>query len=377
MSVSKPSLSIVSHTEHYIKSNGDVVGFEPTVREINNLLQIFDKIYHIAPLSSDGNMKNHVPYSSNKVIYIPLKKTGGKGVADKLSIILHAPSNLFKIKTVISKTDWVQFRSPANIGIYLLPYLYISNRYKVWVKYAGSWIEPYPPISYRFQRWFLKMNFLDSKVTVNGSWPGQLQHIVGFENPCFTLDELKDARIHSKSKSFDSQLSICFVGELVKNKGADIFLESLSMLDNTSDIDTVYIVGDGTEMDRLKDMIDSRINTHFLGLLSRQDLNLIYQKSHIFILPSKTEGFPKVLSESIAFGCVPVVSNVSAISQYIGEENGVLLDSLESSYISNKIKLLMKDRARLRKLSIEAQKISKLFTYSRYNSRIQNEIIND
>ena len=87
------------------------------------------------------------------------------------------------------------------------------------------------------------------------------------------------------------------------------------MLDDTNEIDTVFIIGDGKEMDILKDMADPRINTKFLGILSRADLNKIYEKSHIFILPSKTPSktFPKslvCLKASLSFVFLPA-SNAS------------------------------------------------------------------
>ena len=46
------SLTIISHTPHYYGNDGAIVGLEPTVREINYLSQLFETIYHVAPLHS-------------------------------------------------------------------------------------------------------------------------------------------------------------------------------------------------------------------------------------------------------------------------------------------------------------------------------------
>ena len=46
---SQRSLTIISHTEHFKNVNGEIVGWEPTVREINHLSNIFDLVYHVAP----------------------------------------------------------------------------------------------------------------------------------------------------------------------------------------------------------------------------------------------------------------------------------------------------------------------------------------
>ena len=45
-----------------------------------------------------------------------------------------------------------------------------------------------------------------------------------------------------------------------------------------------------------------------LGALNREEIFQIYKESHAIILLSKSEGFPKVIMEAGAFGCVPIVS---------------------------------------------------------------------
>ena len=39
-------LLIISHTEHYRNSLGAIVGWGPTLTEINFLATVFDEIYH-------------------------------------------------------------------------------------------------------------------------------------------------------------------------------------------------------------------------------------------------------------------------------------------------------------------------------------------
>ena len=49
-------LAIISHTEHYYDSKGEIVGWEPTIREINHFSTIFD----LAFIQARGN------FSANK-----------------------------------------------------------------------------------------------------------------------------------------------------------------------------------------------------------------------------------------------------------------------------------------------------------------------
>ena len=45
------------------------------------------------------------------------------------------------------------------------------------------------------------------------------------------------------------------------------------------------------------------------------------------VLPSYSEGFPKVIAEAMNFGCIPIVSDISCIRQYIiNGKNGFLIN---------------------------------------------------
>ena len=115
------------------------------------------------------------------------------------------------------------------------------------------------------------------------------------------------------------------------------------------------------------------------GWLLREQLNEIYTKCHLIILPSyASEGFPKVLAEAASYGCVPIVSNLSSISQYINNNiSGVLIDDLTQSNIKSVLSKLSNKREKLMSMASSALKWVSLFTCSRYVFRIEKEIINE
>ena len=372
-------LVIISHTKHYYSQNGEIVGWEPTVREINYISKIFDSIYHVAPLYSGKAHQTNASYNKN-ITYFPIKPTGGDGILKKLGIIFFMPFNLWHIIKVINKSDYIHFRAPTNLGLYVLPLLLLYKNKKKWIKYAGNWSEINPPISYRFQRWWLRKNILKSKVTINGNWKKQQSHLLSFENPCLTEAELESAKIIAEQKDYSGKLNICFVGRLEPAKGALIILELLQNLEDVDWVDTFYIIGDGP----FKNIIENKKpNLHLkvclTGWLYRNKLNEIYTKCHLIILPSyASEGFPKVLAEAASYGCVPIVSNLSSISQYINNNiSGVLIDDLTQSNIKSVLSKLSNKREKLMSIASSALKWVSLFTYSRYVFRIEKEIINE
>ena len=177
--------------------------------------------------------------------------------------------------------------------------------------------------------------------------------MLSFENPCLSKNEL----IHSKKQILDKNyfglINICFVGNLTRTKGVGHVISALKNIEDLSSINSVYFVGDGPDKKKYETEAKSikKIPVIFTGALSRKDLNLIYLKCQILILPSDSEGFPKVIPESAAYGCVSIVSDVGSIKHYIKRDNGILLKIKCLRSIINLIYLL-KNRTVLEKLAI-------------------------
>ena len=373
-------LAIISHTPHYNK-DGVTVGWGSTVTEINRLTEIFDEIFHIAPLHSGEVPGSSLPYLGEKIKFIPLKTYGGEKISEKFSVISTAGHNLGQIGSVLKKlekTDWVQFRAPTSMGLYVLPYLRLKNKSNLWVKYAGNWKMENPPFSYSFQKWWLENNFQRSKVTINGYWEGQKDHIINFQNPCLDTDELQKANKIGENKNFDSRLNICFVGSLTKNKGIEILLEALGKINRKEEIEEVVLAGDGNERKKYEEIASGlNIKILFKGFINRDELKLIYGKSHLIILPSESEGFPKVIAEAAAYGCVPIVSDVSSISQYFDDSKGFLLKKINADELAIKIDEAISNRKILKEKSLSCMKVSEIFTYDHYLNSLREKIFND
>jgi glycosyltransferase involved in cell wall biosynthesis len=58
----------------------------------------------------------------------------------------------------------------------------------------------------------------------------------------------------------------------------------------------------------------------FVTNVGHEELSGIMRNSRYLILLSKSEGLPKVLVESAACGVIPVLSNISAHREFLGEE---------------------------------------------------------
>lgn len=365
---------VVSHTEHYMDDKGIVYGWGATVKELDAMAERFGEVVHIACLHKTNTIPpSALPYNS-KVNFVPIPPFGGNGLKNKLNIVRTAISNLRIIRNELRSADVFQFRAPTSIGLYIIPYLTFFTKKKGWYKYAGNWAQENPPLSYRIQRWMLK-SLQSRKVTINGGWKNQPANCVTFENPCLTEDDRREGLAILQVKDYTQPLKLCFVGRLDAEKGIYDIIDAVK--DSKHIFASLDFVGDGPEQNKLKQYAAEKgVSINFHGALSRAEVFEIYKQSHLILLPSKSEGFPKVIAEAANFGCIPVVSDVSSIGQYINETNGFLWNRRESSFVDYFNFFDLTDADCLRSKSTNAYEMAKSFTYNNYLDKLDTQILN-
>ncbi|MBU2939588.1 glycosyltransferase [Lacinutrix sp. C3R15] len=373
------TLTIISHTEHYKNPDGSIVGLGATVTEINHLTAVFDRILHVAMLHDVPAPPSALPYTSNKITCIALPAVGGTGIQDKFAIIYKAPKIIATIQQAIQQTDYFQFRAPTGIGVFVIPYLMFFSKKKGWFKYAGNWKQEHAPLAYSLQRWLLKKQ--KRKVTINGSWPDQPKQCLTFENPCLTEAEVAEGKALAATKSIEAKaLRFCFVGRLETEKGLGLLIAAFKNLnaEEKKRIQEIAIVGDGKAKQKYMDSTkNSGLPFVFHGFLSRDAVHNIYKVSHAIVLPSASEGFPKVIAEAMNYGCLPIVSNVSSIGQYVqSDNNGFLLDTISVESLLAAIRKVVYIDPKVFSTMLNHQKNAEnRFTYAYYNQRITNALL--
>lgn len=369
-------LLVISHTAHYRRPDGVLVGWGSTIQEINAVATSFSKVIHVACLHEGLVPDGMEEYDQGNIEFVPIPSAGGGGVR-KLTNLLVAPMIVWRVFGALRRATVFQFRAPTSMGVYLIPLLTIFSRKRGWYKYAGDWSNPKPPASFAFQRFWLA-RLQRRKVTINGYWPGQPRHCLSFENPCLTRDDVARGRVAVSEKKYTTPYNFVFVGRLNQNKGADIFLRAMLLVANMGNVNHIHIVGDGPERDNLKNMLEgSALNVTFYGFLDRQSVFEVLTQSHILVLPSATEGFPKVVAEAWNCGCVPVVSQVSAIDQYvINKVNGFLIPASmrNAEGLWNILADLIR-RGDVCEIAHRGNKEAYRFTYDYYLYRLFNEVI--
>jgi glycosyltransferase involved in cell wall biosynthesis len=314
-------LLIISNMPHHLRE-GQVVGWGPTVQEIDHLAEIFTEIRHIACLHGGPAPRNALPYASDRVRLRPVPPAGGTSLREKLAILGRFPQYARIILEELPQTDVVHVRCPANICLLATVMLAVQREPKLrWIKFATNWQpDGREAWSSTFQRWWLRQGWTRAWVTVNGECSGQPVHVRPFLNPCLTDAELEEAKVLAARKPAMYPLRLLFVGTLDSNKGVLRTLEIVRLVRSCGVDAQLEVVGDGPERPALERKIvelgmAAAVTLH--GWLPRTVLGEIYARNHLYLMTSQTEGWPKVLSEAMAYGVVPIASAISCIPDYL------------------------------------------------------------
>ena len=78
-------------------------------------------------------------------------------------------------------------------------------------------------------------------------------------------------------------------------------------------------------------------NVELTGWLSDDDLHAAYRRAAVYVQASRHEGFGLAVAEAMLAGCVPVVMNVTAMPEVVGDA-GVLIESQEPAAVADGVR---------------------------------------
>jgi glycosyltransferase involved in cell wall biosynthesis len=116
------------------------------------------------------------------------------------------------------------------------------------------------------------------------------------------------------------KITLLFVGELSKAKGVDLLVEAVEGLANKGFEFRLVVVGLGPEAERLKKRCNNRVQIELKGWVSHgKDLDALFMEADALVLPSMTEGVPRVVIEAMVRATPVIASKVGDIPRILGD----------------------------------------------------------
>ncbi len=155
------------------------------------------------------------------------------------------------------------------------------------------------------------------------------------------------------------QNNIITVGRLDQQKAHDVLIKAFAKISNEYPECTLTIYGEGALRKKLEQLAEDchiKNKVHFPGVA--KNVWEVLSKGHIFVFPSRYEGFPNALCEAMAIG-LPVVATECTGSRDIitHEEDGLLVSIDNVDALADAIKRLLGNSDLQNKLSDNAKKI--------------------
>lgn len=122
-------------------------------------------------------------------------------------------------------------------------------------------------------------------------------------------------------------LGLLFVGMFVPVKNLDVLLRAYARVHDRVRM-PLTLAGDGPlrpALESLAEELGIAGSVHFVGAQSREEVAALMERAVALILPSKSEGWPLVVAESLACGTPIVASRVGGIPEIVGSDAGGIL----------------------------------------------------
>ncbi|ESU23908.1 glycosyl transferase, group 1 family protein [Flavobacterium saliperosum S13] len=356
-----------------IPSSAGWKAYGPYVKEMELWAKYADEMQFCCPVweTDRGLLISEIPFDTLKPI--PLREFDIKSVKQGIKAVYAALLNFWIIIKAMRNANHIHLRCPGNIGLLgCLVQILFPNTPKT-AKYAGNW-DPNAkqPLSYRIQKWILSNTFLtrNMQVLVYGEWEGSSKNI----KPFFTASYKESDKHGVVIRKMQETIRFLFVGTLTEGKRPLYAVQLVEQLLHLGYLVHLDLYGEGKERSVLVDYIQNNELRDFILLHGNQPAETVqkaYQESHFLLLPSKSEGWPKVVAEAMFWGCVPVASSVSCVPTMLDKGNRGVVLAMVINEDCAKLKDFIDDNEKYQIVAEKGMQWSRKYTLDYFETEIK------
>ena len=318
---------IITHVEHYIEDNS-YFAYAPYVREMNVWLKYVDEVIIVAPAELKERTAIQLSYEHKNIKFISIPKMNLLSLKSIFMSIVTTPKVSWTLFKAMRDADHIHLRCPGNIGLLGCCIQIVFPKKAKTAKYAGNWDpKSVQPLSYKIQRWILSNTTLTKniKTLVYGEWANSSKNIKSF----FTATYREEDKVIINPRILNDTIHFLFVGTLSPGKRPRYAIQLVERLSRLGYAVSLQIFGDGIEREALLEYCNTQ-QLHAIVKYHGNQLESVvreaYKKSHFLLLPSQSEGWPKVVAEAMFWGCLPIATQVSCVGNMLDYgKRGLLL----------------------------------------------------
>lgn len=352
---------------------------------------IFDELYICMPVGESSGRTTLDPPANVRIIHLPFYH----GPMDLLTSSHRVVPRLLRVvrSEAVLEADIVGTVAPSTLGAFTVPISYYhygkphfllmrgDKRKTVAARTDGSVSRSLlfrPPIR-AYDRFFGRMSFNDDVALLT---IGDLSDAIGSygydANRAQVITPLiPETLLIDEPTIDDSATDLLYVGRLSDEKGVDDLLQAFRLIATSEDAVRLHVVGSGPSADDLQGLADQlgiAGAVIFYGFVPKgPELWAHFDDADVFVLPSRTEGLPRVIAEAMARG-LPVVSTaVGGIPELIEhEENGMLVKPGNVEEFAAMVETVRADPALRSRLATGGRQTAESLTFEVNRERLRD-----
>jgi len=179
---------------------------------------------------------------------------------------------------------------------------------------------------------------------------------------------LAAAQIPKRCPTEREPLNVAFIGGYIQIKGIAYLMPALATYLQRHPTAHALLAGTRVIPDKVLADVPSQLRDRVkvIPTFDRGQLPSLLADSQVFVLPSLSEGFNIAALEAMACGLVPILTRGYGFEEYTTDgENGILIDRGSSEQIVRALERLNGDRAAWRRMSDEAIRVARTFTWAK------------
>ena len=366
---------VVISSAPIVQKEGENYLYAPYEKEMQLWAKHANSIQFCCPIWKEDKKLLIAPISFETTPTIELKEFDITSFSNMLRAIPSAFVDLIRIFEAMKKADHIHLRCPGNMALLAaVVQIFFPKKVKT-AKYAGNWDpKARQPFTYKLQRWILSNTILTKniQVLVYGDWENQTKNIKPFFTATYSESEILNSNFRIQNKDQES-IKFLFVGTLSRGKQPLYAIQIVEELFKKGKNVTLDLFGDGAMKSEIETYIRNNDLESIIQLKGNQSKDAIltaYQNSHFLILPSKSEGWPKVVAEAMFWGCVPIASPVSCVPFMMGNgSRGIVLKEQLHNDVSQ-IRNVLNNQEVYKKMALDGQTWSRQFTTDKFEAEI-------
>ena len=251
-----------------------------------------------------------------------------------------------------------------------------------WIHEPGAASESiYPDIMRQFGRCADrdKMKDIDiyavssiAKRNFNTYFPARIEKTLGYGIPDKGTETIQPMR-HEK-------LIFAVVGGICPRKAQDIFIRAAALLQEqekkNAEFWLIGSIGDDAYSQKIYELAEQEPGIKIRGLLTRTEMDEIYENIDVVVCPSLEDPLPIVMTEGMMYGKICIVSEATGTADYIvDEDNGLVCKKGDAEDLCRKMRWVMEHAGEWDRMRKRARKTyEQHFTMDRFARRLEQAV---